>query len=44
MVNLNMSLSADFRLWEFVISVTADQNGIKNLPNETDVNSLVYEL
>lgn len=35
-----MSLSADFKLWEFVKSVTADQNGIKNLPNETEVAHL----
>ena len=37
MVNLNTSLSSGFKLWEFVKSVTADQNGIKNLPNETEV-------
>lgn len=37
MVNFNQSLSADFKLWEFVKSVTADQNGIKNLPNETEI-------
>lgn len=40
MVNLNMALSADFKLWEFVKSVTADQNGIKNLPNETEIAHL----
>jgi zinc D-Ala-D-Ala carboxypeptidase len=40
MVNLNLSLSADFKLWEFVKSVTADQNGIKNLPNETEIAHL----
>jgi hypothetical protein len=40
MVNLNTALSADFKLWEFVKSVTADQNGIKNLPNETEVAHL----
>lgn len=40
MVNLNTALSADFKLWEFVKSVTADQNGISNLPNETEVGHL----
>jgi len=40
MINLNLSLSADFKLWEFVKSVAADQNGIKNLPNETEIAHL----
>jgi hypothetical protein len=40
MVNLNTSLSLDFKLWEFIKSVTADQKGIKNLPNETEVAHL----
>jgi hypothetical protein len=40
MVNLNTSLSSGFKLWEFVKSVTADQNGIKNLPNETEIAHL----
>ena len=40
MINLNLALSADFKLWEFVKSVTADQNGIKNLPNETVIAHL----
>lgn len=40
MVNLNMSLSPDFKLWEFITSVAANQNGIKNLPNETEVAHL----
>lgn len=40
MVNLNLALSADFKLWEFVKSVTADRNGIKNLPNETEIAHL----
>ena len=40
MINLNMALSADFKLWEFVKSVTADQNGISNMPNETEVGQL----
>lgn len=40
MVNLSMSLSADFKLWEFVKSVTTDQNGIQNLPNETEIAHL----
>jgi len=40
MVNLNLALSADFKLWEFVVSMTADQNGIKNLPNEAEIARL----
>ena len=40
MINLNLFLSADFKLWEFVKSVAADQNGIKNLPNETEIAHL----
>ncbi len=40
MINLNTSLSPDFKLWEFVKSVTADQNRIKNLPNEIEVAHL----
>jgi len=40
MTNLKLSLSDDFKLWEFVVSTTADQNGIKNLPNETQVAHL----
>jgi hypothetical protein len=36
MINLNMSLSDDFKLWEFVTSTTADQNGIINIPNQTE--------
>ena len=40
MINLNLALSADFKLWEFVVSPTADQNGIRNLPNETEVAHL----
>lgn len=35
-----MSLSADFKLWEFVISTTADKNGIKNVPNEKEIEHL----
>lgn len=40
MINLNMSLSSDFKLWEFVKSVTADQNGIKNVPDATEIANL----
>ena len=40
MINLNMALSADFKLWEFVTSTTADQNGIKNIPNEKEIANL----
>ena len=40
MVNLNVPLSADFKLWEFVKSVTADQHGIRNVPNELEIAHL----
>lgn len=40
MINLNMKLSEDFKLWEFVTSTTADQNGIKNIPNEREIAHL----
>lgn len=40
MINLNLSLSADFKLWEFVKSVTAEQNGIKNLPGDQEIAHL----
>lgn len=40
MINLNMELSADFKLWEFVTSTTADQNGIKNVPTEKEIANL----
>ncbi len=33
MPDLNMSLSKDFKLWEFVKSVTAENHGIDNIPN-----------
>lgn len=40
MVDLNMFLSDDFRLWEFIISPTADRNGIDNTPNKTEIAHL----
>lgn len=40
MININMALSADFKLWEFITSTTADQNGIKNIPNEKEIANL----
>jgi hypothetical protein len=40
MINLNMKLSEDFILWEFVTSITADQNGIKNIPNQREISHL----
>lgn len=40
MVDLNQSLSANFKLWEFTTSPTADRNGIKNIPNETEIARL----
>jgi hypothetical protein len=40
MISLNMKLSEDFKLWEFVTSTTADQNNIKNIPNEREIAHL----
>lgn len=40
MVDLNMELSKNFKLWEFTTSPTADRNGIKNIPNEEEIKHL----
>ncbi len=40
MVDLNTSLSIDFKLWEFVKSPTADRNGIANIPSKTEIARL----
>ncbi len=40
MTDLNQNLSANFKLWEFTVSPTADRNGIKNIPNETETARL----
>ncbi|HEY0051098.1 MAG TPA: D-Ala-D-Ala carboxypeptidase family metallohydrolase [Pyrinomonadaceae bacterium] len=40
MVNLNMSLSENFKLLEFVTSVTASNHGIDNSPNNTEIEHL----
>lgn len=40
MINLNQSLSADFKLWEFVTSPVADINGIKNIPTDAEIAHL----
>ncbi|MCA1624573.1 MAG: peptidase M15 [Acidobacteria bacterium] len=40
MPDLNMSLSKDFKLWEFVKSVTAENHGIDNIPNTSEVAHL----
>ena len=40
MINLNLALSTDFKLWEFITSTTADRNGIKNIPNEREIANL----
>lgn len=40
MPNLNISLTKDFTLWEFVKSVTADMNGIENTPTRTETAHL----
>jgi hypothetical protein len=40
MVDLNMNLTKNFQLWEFVKSATADRLGIDNTPNEKEINNL----
>ena len=40
MIDLNTALSTSFKLWEFTVSPTADRNGIKNIPNDTEVAHL----
>jgi hypothetical protein len=40
MANLNMMLSENFRLLEFVTSVTASNHGIDNSPNSTEIGRL----
>ncbi len=40
MSRLNIQLSDNFQLWEFVKSPTADQNGIDNTPNRTEIARL----
>lgn len=39
-VNLNMQLTPNFQLWEFVKSVTADLNGIDNMPSSEEIAHL----
>jgi hypothetical protein len=40
MLDLNMNLTANFQLWEFVKSPTADRLGIDNIPNEEETQNL----
>lgn len=40
MIDLNMNLTKDFRLWEFVTSVTADLKGFNNTPNREEIDNL----
>jgi zinc D-Ala-D-Ala carboxypeptidase len=40
MADLDMALSKDFKLWEFVISPTADRNGVDNTPNKQEIEHL----
>lgn len=40
MVDLNMNLTKNFQLWEFVKSATADRLGIDNTPNEEEIENL----
>jgi len=35
-----MQLSDNFQLWEFIVSPTADQNGIDNTPNRAEIAHL----
>jgi Peptidase M15 len=40
MANPKMNLTKNFQLWEFMVSVTADRNGIDNTPNATEIEHL----
>ncbi|MDQ3800759.1 MAG: D-Ala-D-Ala carboxypeptidase family metallohydrolase [Acidobacteriota bacterium] len=40
MADLNLSLSENFKLLEFVISVTAENHNIDNMPNNTEIARL----
>jgi Peptidase M15 len=40
MVDLKMNLTKNFQLWEFVVSVTADRNGLDNTPNQEEIKHL----
>ncbi|NJM99421.1 MAG: peptidase M15 [Phormidesmis sp. RL_2_1] len=39
-MDLNMNLTANFRLWELVKSSTADRLGIDNTPNSEEIGNL----
>lgn len=39
-VNLNMNLSTNFKLWEFVKSTTADLRGIDNTPTSGEIQNI----
>jgi hypothetical protein len=39
-IDLNLRLSENFALWEFVVSPTADRNGISNIPNAVEIENL----
>jgi hypothetical protein len=40
MADLDMALSENFSLWEFVTSVTAQKHGVDNTPNKTEIEHL----
>jgi Peptidase M15 len=40
MTNLKMNLTKNFQLWEFVVSTTADRNGLDNTPNAQEIQHL----
>ena len=40
MADRNLALSKDFQLWEFIVSPTADRNGISNMPNDEELKNL----
>jgi hypothetical protein len=40
MADPKMNLSKNFQLWEFMVSVTADRNGIDNTPNADEIKHL----
>jgi Peptidase M15 len=40
MADPKMNLTKNFQLWEFMVSVTADRNGIDNTPNKDEIEHL----
>jgi hypothetical protein len=40
MADPKMNLTKNFQLWEFIVSVTADRNGLDNTPNKKEIEHL----